>query len=214
MFWDVLHLLLADKVAIAILDADSYLLCFDRLPRRFFLLVRHIVTVIVQQLPNPIPEIFVPCQDHLTTLWYNDRHHLLQRAVWDRLAVLPPWDPQAVVDSWGPLTVKAVLNGSSANDSHDPSTVMQTSRDLHIIQRGNILDRSDLLVMDSRFSLEEFICDPLDDLESKSESLTSEDEDDRLSIWEIDQSSQTPQDNHTNGASEEGSSSSRSTPEM
>lgn len=78
---------------------------------------------------------------------------------------------------------------------------MQTSRDLHITQRGDILDRSDLLVMDSRFSLEEFICDPLDDLESKSESLTSEDEDDRLSIWEIDQSSQIPQDNHTTDAS-------------
>lgn len=64
VFWHVLHLLLADKVAVAILDADSYSLCFDRLPRRFFLLVRHIVTVIVQQLPNPIPEKFVPCQDH------------------------------------------------------------------------------------------------------------------------------------------------------
>ena len=202
VFWHVLHLLLADKVAVAILDADSYLLCFDRLPHRFFLLVRHMVTVIVQQLPNPIPEKFVPCRDHLMTLWKNDQHHLLQRAMWDRLAVLPPWDPQAVLDSWRPSTVKAVLNGSSANDSHDPSTVMQTSRDLHITQRGDILDRSDLLVMDSRFSLEEFICDPLDDLESKSESLTSEDEDDRLSIWEIDRSSQTPQDNHTNGASD------------
>ena len=203
VFWHVLHLLLADKyVAVAIFDADSYLLCFDRLPHRFFELVRHMVTVIVQQLPNPIREEFVPCQSHLMTLWFRDQHHLLQRAVWDRLAVLPPWDPQTVVDSWRVLTVKAVLNGSSAKDSHDPSTVMQRSRDSQLTQRGDILDRSDILVRDSGFSLEEVIYDPLDNLESKSDSLTTEDEDDRLSISKTNPDSQLPPDDHTHGASD------------
>ncbi len=66
-------------------------------PIAFSNLSRHMMTVIVQQLPNLIPKEFVLCQNHLMTLWFRDQHHLLQRAVWDRLAVLPPWDPQAVV---------------------------------------------------------------------------------------------------------------------
>lgn len=98
--------------------------------------------------------------------------------------------------------MKAVLNGSSAKDSYDPSTIMQTSRDSQVTQLGDILDRSDILVMDSGFSLEEVIYDPVDNLESKSDSLTTEDEDDRLSISETNPDSQLLQDDHTHGASD------------